>query len=81
MESAKELREKLMLREANNVDVILPVTYQDIALDRKMAKEFGTSFPLLMGGHDHEPFLETINGCQIVNTGMNADRAAVIDIQ
>jgi hypothetical protein len=31
-------------------------------------------------GHDHEPFLETINGCQIVKTGMNAERAAVIGI-
>lgn len=36
---------------------------------------------LLMTGHDHEPYLENINGCQIIKTGMDAHQAAVIDIR
>jgi hypothetical protein len=65
----KKLRVKLLLLEAN-IDWILPAgaTPKEMTLDRKIAKEFGTSVPLLMGGrHDHKPFLETIHGCQILS--------------
>lgn len=77
LESAKELVNEL----EDKVDLVLPMTHQGIGSDRSMAQEMGNHFPLLMGGHDHEPYLETVNGCRIVKTGMDAIQAAVIDIR
>lgn len=44
-----------------------------------MAKE-KIGFPLILGGHDHDPFLEEIDDCVIVKTGMDAKNIAVIEI-
>jgi hypothetical protein len=41
---------------------------------------FGKSFPIVIGGHDHEPYNKTIQGSWVLKTGMNADNTAIIDI-
>jgi hypothetical protein len=67
--------------DSSSCDLRLCMTHQGIAENRDMAKEFGGGqFPLLMGGHDHESYLEEVNGSQIIKTGMNAQKAAIIDI-
>jgi hypothetical protein len=42
----------------------VPLTHQSIGRDRDLAATLGV--PLLIGGHDHEPFLETIQGCTLI---------------
>ncbi|CAB9498070.1 5'-nucleotidase [Seminavis robusta] len=77
-------RELITSLKDQQVDLIVPLTHQGIAADRLMANEMdGTKIPLLLGGHDHEPYLETAQqgSCRIVKTGMDAQKAAVIDIR
>ena len=69
------------IQQLQEVDLVLPMTHQGISQDRDLAHALGDRLPLIMGGHDHEIFLETVNGCQIVKTGMDAHHAAIIDIQ
>jgi len=33
-----------------------------------------------MGGHDHQPYLETVNGCVITKQGADATMIGVVDI-
>jgi len=64
---------------ATDIDLVIPMTHQLMYLDRNLAKE-KIGFPLILGGHDHDPFLETIENCTIVKTGMDAKKIAVIEI-
>lgn len=77
METARDCVQRL-----RDVDLILPLTHQGIAQDLEFAENFGgDTFPLVLGGHDHEPYDETTdNGSRVIKTGMDAERAAVIDI-
>jgi hypothetical protein len=53
--------------------------FQVMADDRDMAlKQMG--FPLLVAAHDHDPYVEEVEGCWIVKTGCDAVNAGVIDI-
>ncbi len=36
---------------------------------------------LLLGGHDHTPFVQTVGDCLILKCGENADRLGVIDVK
>jgi 5'-nucleotidase len=49
------------------------------AEDRQMAAA-QLGFPLLIGAHDHDPYLEKVAGATIVKTGADANMAAIIDI-
>lgn len=46
------------LKTELNVDMVIPMTHQVMPRDRDLAK-MGLGVPLILGGHDHEPFLET----------------------
>jgi len=37
-------------------------------------------FPVILAAHDHELYLEEIEGCKIIKTGMDANAIAVVDI-
>ncbi|KAJ3029973.1 UNVERIFIED_CONTAM: hypothetical protein HDU68_010550 [Siphonaria sp. JEL0065] len=62
-----------------DMDLIVPMTHQDMPLDRNLAAS--GIFPVIVGGHEHEPFLENINGSQIIKTGIDANQFSVIDIE
>ena len=47
--------------------------------DRALAQT-GLSFPLIIGGHEHVPFLEKVGRTFIVKAGADAEQAAVIDL-
>ena len=63
------------------LDLIVPVTHQKMPIDREFGKKFGGDrFPIVIGGHDHEPYDEVVSGSRIVKTGMDAENTALIDI-
>jgi hypothetical protein len=78
VETAKRLRGQLM-SGPNKVDLVVPMTHQVIAQDRDMAR-LDLGFPLLVGGHDHDVYVEKVNDVQIVKVGADATYAAIIDI-
>jgi 2',3'-cyclic-nucleotide 2'-phosphodiesterase (5'-nucleotidase family) len=76
----KSLYDSLIKTE--NVDLVIPITHQDIELDRDLAKmnEYCPLMPLILGGHDHDEFFENIDGCQILKVGMNANKFGICSI-
>ena len=64
-----------------SIELIVPMTHQSIMQDRKFVSIFGgDTFPIVIGGHDHDLYDEAHNGSRIIKTGMDAHRAAIIDI-
>lgn len=64
-----------------DLDLVIPLTHQRMNDDRNFMRAFGGEiFPLILGGHDHEVYDETINGSRIVKTGMDAENTAIHDI-
>ncbi|KAJ3070623.1 hypothetical protein HDU98_006352, partial [Podochytrium sp. JEL0797] len=65
--------------QSESIDLVIPMTHQDIERDRNLATT--GLFPIIVGGHEHEPFLENISGSQIVKTGADATQFSIVDIQ
>jgi hypothetical protein len=65
----------------NNIDLIIPLTHQSIPEDQIFANHFGGDvFPLILGGHDHCEYDETIQGARIVKSGMDGRTTNIIDV-
>lgn len=84
-ESALQWFDLIHEREAVNggVDAIVPLTHQVMPFDRKLAKSSAAAnkkFPIIIGGHDHEPYFEDVEGCKIVKTGMDGTKIAIIEL-
>lgn len=69
------------LKNLEKVDVIIPLTHQLVEKDRELAKMNLDGIPLIIGGHDHEVYIETYNDCTIVKTGMDAKKFAICDLK
>ena len=65
---------------AMNVDCVIPLTHQLMPLDRLVAAHTDMKLPVIIGGHDHEPYLETINGCTIIKVGADAKNLGIIEL-
>jgi 2',3'-cyclic-nucleotide 2'-phosphodiesterase (5'-nucleotidase family) len=76
--SAEALYREIMAKE-KDIDAIIPLTHQLMPLDRILAEK-RIGFPVIIGGHDHDVYMETVAGCQIVKTGINAEHIAVCDL-
>ncbi|HNN94978.1 MAG TPA: 5'-nucleotidase C-terminal domain-containing protein [Pseudomonadota bacterium] len=65
--------------------VVLPLTHQDIELDRELLAglpgELAARIPLLIGGHEHRVYLEQVAGIQLIKAGNDAEHAAVVDLE
>lgn len=86
VESANEvaLREAERLVREERCAFVVPLTHQFLRDDRALASaaaERGRWFPVICGGHEHEPVIEEVSGTFIVKAGMDALQAAVIDIE
>ncbi len=68
-----------IMRTESGVDTIIPLTHQLMPLDRELAA-MKVGFPLIVGGHDHEPYNEVIEGCQIIKTGIDAKNIAICEL-
>lgn len=64
---------------------VIPLTHQDIELDRELLQSLPPSLasvtPLLIGGHEHRVYLERVGGIHLIKAGSDAEHAAVIDLE
>lgn len=60
-------------------DVVLPMTHQLMQRDREMAQAT-SDLPLIIGGHDHDPYYEVVEGTHILKMGSDALKIGVIDL-
>lgn len=64
-----------------NLDLVIPLTHQRMNEERDFMRKFkGDNFPIILGGHDHEVYDETIDGSRVIKTGMDGENTAIIDI-
>ena len=62
-------------------DLIIPLTHQRMSDDRVFADKFtGETFPIILGGHDHDPFDEIRSGSRINKCGYDARSTGIIDV-
>jgi 2',3'-cyclic-nucleotide 2'-phosphodiesterase (5'-nucleotidase family) len=83
LEPANEaaLREARRLVADERCACVIPVTHQPVADDRQLARAAMTPrFPVVIGGHEHVVFDETVEGTRIVKAGTDAKQAAVVDL-
>lgn len=60
---------------------VIPLTHQDLADDRALARApIASSFPLIIGGHEHSAILEQVASTWIVKAGSDAKLAAIVDL-
>ncbi len=70
----------------DDVTMLVPLTHQTIAEDRELATQIKQdellrgNVPVILGGHEHEIYLETVEQSLIVKAGMDGVNAVVIDV-
>jgi len=79
-ECAREAAMRLLARE--RCAVVVPITHQPMAADRALAEDpLSPRFPVILGGHEHEVFLEEKRGTWIVKAGSEAKAAAIVELE
>ncbi|MEP6865009.1 MAG: 5'-nucleotidase C-terminal domain-containing protein [Deltaproteobacteria bacterium] len=63
---------------ARGCSTVIAITHQDLADDRLLARTH--AFPLIVGGHEHVPFTEDVEGTWIVKAGSDGVAAIVSDL-
>ena len=71
------LRDAAVLRREGCACVV-PITHQPMDDDRALAR--AGDFPVIIGGHEHTPFLEQVGRTWIVKAGSDATAAAITDL-
>ncbi|MEL6461035.1 MAG: metallophosphoesterase [Cyanobacteria bacterium J06621_15] len=70
----------------NKADIIIPLTHQSLTQDRELLKKCEQDYqlkgkiPVVLGGHEHEVYLEEIAGSRIVKSGQDANNIVVVDV-
>jgi len=67
------------LIEKEKVDTVIPLTHQLIGFDRLMAQQ-QIGYPVIVGGHDHQPYNEAYGNCKVLKVGMDGTRIGIINI-
>ncbi|MEO6774556.1 MAG: 5'-nucleotidase C-terminal domain-containing protein [Kofleriaceae bacterium] len=63
---------------ARGCSTVIAITHQDLADDRLLARTH--AFPLIVGGHEHVPCTEDVEGTWIVKAGSDGVAAIVSDL-
>lgn len=63
---------------ARGCATVVAITHQEMPHDRELARTH--AFPLIVGGHEHVPILENVEGTWIVKAGADAAAAIVSDL-
>eukprot|EP00403_Amphidinium_massartii_P022902 CAMPEP_0178390682 /NCGR_PEP_ID=MMETSP0689_2-20121128/10771_1 /TAXON_ID=160604 /ORGANISM="Amphidinium massartii, Strain CS-259" /LENGTH=713 /DNA_ID=CAMNT_0020011197 /DNA_START=231 /DNA_END=2368 /DNA_ORIENTATION=+ len=74
---AAELMEELKAAHPD-LDCVIPLTHQDLPEDEELA--LTERFPVILGGHDHEPSISSFGGTTIVKAGQDAENLIVVDL-
>lgn len=77
------LAESTRLIRDERCDCIIALTHQPMPDDRHLAMTASAAslpLPLIVGGHEHVPFLEKVGRSQIVKSGMDAAAACISDV-
>lgn len=77
------LDEARRLVEAERCDCVIALTHQPLDDDRDLALAARTAalpIPLIVGGHEHVPFLEHVADTWIVKSGMDAAAACISEL-
>jgi 5'-nucleotidase len=80
---AAALDEATRLVHGGGCDCVIAMTHQPIDDDRQLAiaaTAAAIPLPVIVGGHEHVPFLEHVAATWIAKSGMNADAACVTDV-
>lgn len=70
----------------NEATILIPLTHQTIAEDRELATQIEASeelrckVPVILGGHEHEIYIEEISQSLIVKAGSDAKNVVVVDV-
>ena len=89
IENTRDKYARIAEKMNGDVDCIVPMTHQTIGADVELANTIlgmqDSTCGLILGGHEHQPILETVSNCSdqsihIVKTGQDADRVAIIDL-
>ncbi|EGJ31636.1 MULTISPECIES: EF-hand domain-containing protein [Moorena] len=71
---------------SNDATMLIPLTHQTIAEDRELATEIqqdhqlSGKVPVIVGGHEHEIYIEKIERSLIVKAGADATNVVVVDV-
>lgn len=80
--NAAALREAARLVREEGCACVIPLTHQPLDDDRALARaQRAPPFPVIIGGHEHDPHVEEVLGTWIEKAGSEAVRAAVIDLE
>ena len=67
---------------SSQVDLIIPMTHQLIGRDRETAKLVQKDLvPIVIGAHDHQPYLEEVEGVKVIKVGQDAQNIGIINIE
>lgn len=65
---------------AQGANVIIALTHVSMLQDKEIAKNV-EGISLLLGGHDHTPFLQTEGNTWIMKFGQNGDHVGMVDLE
>lgn len=70
---------------ASGCACVVPITHQTMAADRALANDasggaLAVPYPVILGGHEHVAIHETVASTQIVKTGADAHKVAIVDV-
>ncbi|NEO09088.1 MULTISPECIES: EF-hand domain-containing protein [unclassified Moorena] len=71
---------------SNDATMLIPLTHQTIAEDRELATgieqddQLSGKVPIIVGGHEHEIYIEKIERSLIVKAGADATNVVVVDV-
>ncbi len=66
--------------------IFVPLTHQTVAADKALAEALGTHaelrgrVPAVLGGHEHEMFIDSLGPTTIVKVGQDCQRIGVVDV-
>lgn len=68
------------LKGEKHCDIVLAMTHLSIEQDKIIADSSNGCIDVIIGGHDHEPYIMKQNGVLLVKCGQNIDYLGVIDL-
>jgi len=85
-EAAEKVWEAAKAQLGAEPDCFIPMTHALVPEDKKTCvalskhKELGKKSPILLGGHEHDQYIDSAGNSVIVKVGQDAERIGVVDV-